>query len=86
MSVHLAHDIWNELRRYLSTPDRAEAADSLVAVLIDNDHDAEDIRTAFKGDNDVKKALQSYLDDAEVDMHEDDSDDEFDDDFDDNYR
>jgi len=65
MSVHLAHDIWNELRRYLSTPDRAEAADSLVAVLIDNDHDAEDIRTAFKGDKDIKEALQSYLDDVD---------------------
>ena len=71
MSVHLAHDIWNELRRYLSTPDRAEAADSLVAVLIDNDHDAEDIREAFKGDKDIKTALQSYLDDADPEQEED---------------
>jgi len=71
MSVHLAHDIWNELRQYLSTPDRADAADSLVAVLIDNDHDAEDIRTAFKGDRDIKEALQSYLDDADQEQEED---------------
>ena len=71
MSVHLAHDIWNELRRYLSTPDRVEAADSLVAVLIDNDLDAEDIRDAFKGDKDIKTALQSYLDDADPEQEED---------------
>ena len=70
MSVDVAYDIWTELRRFLSTPDRAEAADSLVNVLIDNDYDAEDIRSAFKGDADVKRALQSYLDDAEEDTED----------------
>ena len=74
MSVDVAYDIWTELRRFLSTPDRAEAADSLVNVLIDNDYDAEEIRTAFKGDNDVRQALQSYLDDAEEDTEEDSED------------
>jgi hypothetical protein len=74
MSVDVAYDIWTELRRFLSTPDRAEAADSLVNVLIDNDYDAEDIRSAFKGDADVKRALQSYLDDAEEDTEEDSED------------
>jgi hypothetical protein len=70
MSVDVAYDLWSELRRFLSTPDRAEAADALVAVLIDNDYDAEDIRRAFKGDNDVKEALQSYTDDADADLEE----------------
>ena len=74
MSVEVAHDLWNELRRFLSTPDRAEAADAVVAVLIDNDYDAEDIRAAFKGDKDIKQALESYLDDADEDI-EDDPDD-----------
>jgi len=74
MSVDVAYDIWTELRRFLSTPDRAEAADSLVNVLIDNDYDAEEIRSAFKGDADVKRALQSYLDDAEEDTEEDSED------------
>lgn len=71
MSIDVAYDIWIELRRFLSTPDRAEAADSLVNVLIDNDYNAEDIRTAFRGDNDVKKALQIYLDDTGEDSEED---------------
>jgi hypothetical protein len=74
MSVDVTYDIWTELRRFLSTPDRAEAADALVNVLIDNDYDAEDIRAAFKGDADVKRALQSYLDDAEEDTEEDSED------------
>jgi hypothetical protein len=74
MSVDVAYDIWTEFRRFLSTPDRAEAADALVNVLIDNDYDAEDIRAAFKGDADVKRALQSYLDDAEPDTEEDSED------------
>jgi len=74
MSVDVAYDIWTEFRRFLSTPDRAEAADALINVLIDNDYDAEDIRSAFKGDTDVKRALQSYLDDAEEDTEEDSED------------
>lgn len=79
MSVDVASDIWSELKRFMSTPDRAEAADSLVAVLIDNDYDAEEIRTAFKNDPDVKNALHSYLDDVEEDPE---SDEELYDDFD----
>jgi len=79
MSVDVAYDIWTEFRRFLSTPDRAEAADALVNVLIDNDYDAEDIRSAFKGDNDIKRALQSYLDDAAEDEDEDE-DEEYNDD------
>ena len=71
MSVAVANDLWNELRRFLSTPDRAEAADAVVAVLIDNDYDAEDIRAAFKGDKDIKHALESYLDDNDSDPEED---------------
>jgi hypothetical protein len=78
MAVDLSHDIWNELKRYISSVDRADAADSLVTVLIDNDHDAEHIRTVFKSDIEVKRALQSYLDDdlEEIDDQDDDDDDE----------
>jgi len=74
MSITVANDLWNELRRFLSTPDRAEAADAVVAVLIDNDYDAEEIRAAFKGDKDIKQALESYLDDADSNPEEDSED------------
>ena len=75
MAVDIVHEVWQELKRHISTADRADAADSLVNLLIDNDYDAEQIRDAFKGDNDVKRALQSFLDDAEEDLDEEDEDD-----------
>ena len=81
MAVDVAHDLWQELKRYISTPDREDAADTLVNVLIDNDYDAEQIRATFKGDTDIKRALQSYLDDHE----EEDLDEEDEDDYDDSY-
>jgi hypothetical protein len=80
MTSHVASEIWGELKRYVNTVDRAEAAETLVAVLIDHDESAEDIRDAFKGDADVKRALAVYLDtdaeyeDAEEEPEEDDTD------------
>lgn len=81
MSVELASEIWAELKRYVNVVDRDEAVDTLVSVLIDNDVSADEIRDAFKGDADVKRALISYLQD-----HEDaDDDDEDDEDYDEDY-
>jgi hypothetical protein len=62
MSETIASEIWNELKRYVNTVDRAEAAETIVSVLIDHDSDVEDIRNAFKGDSDIKRALTAYLD------------------------
>jgi len=75
MSQELASEIWSELKRYVTTPDIAEAAETLVAVLIDNDIDADDICDAFKNDADVKRALTSYLDDADEEAEEEDYED-----------
>jgi hypothetical protein len=74
MSAELAKEIWTELRRYVNTVDRDEAAETLVSVLIDNDVDADEIRDTFKGDSEVKRALTSYLKD-----HEDEEDNEVED-------
>ena len=62
MTVELANEIWSELKRYVNIVDRAEAAETMVQILMDNDSDVEDIRTAFKGDTDIKRALTTYLD------------------------
>jgi hypothetical protein len=61
MSADVASEIWGELRRYVNTVDRDEAAETVVAVLIDNDYDADEIRDAFKGDLDIKRALAAYV-------------------------
>ena len=62
MSEVVASEIWAELKRYVNTVDRNEAAETIVSILIDNDSDIEDIRNAFKGDADIKRALTAYLD------------------------
>ena len=76
---HLASEIWSELKRYINTVDRDEAAETLVSVLVDHDIDADDIRDAFKGDGEIKRALASYLDDAdeEAEEYEDEDEDEY---------
>lgn len=71
MSEHVAAEIWSELKRYVNTVDRNEAAETVVQVLMDNDSDVEDIRNAFKGDTDIKRALTAYLDN-DKDYTEDD--------------
>ena len=78
MSIELSREIWNELKRYINTVDRDEAAETLVSVLIDNDANADEIKSVFKTDPDIKRALSSYLKDHDDDddLHDDDDEDE----------
>lgn len=80
MSVDLSKEIWDELKRYVNPQDRDEAAETLVSVLVDNDADADEIKSVFKNDGEIKRALASYLKD-----HEDD-DEDVDEDEDDDYE
>jgi len=79
MSVDLSKEIYEELKRFINVVDRDEAAETLISVLIDNDIPADDIKDAFKGDSDIKRALASYLKDHEEDDEEDYNDDDDDD-------
>ena len=84
MSEVVASEIWGELKRFVNTVDRSEAAETVVQILMDNDSDVEDIRTAFKGDLDIKRALTAYLDNDKDYVDEEDSEEDEDfDDFDD---
>jgi hypothetical protein len=77
VSETIAAEIWGELKRYINTVDRNEAAETVVQILMDNDSDVEDIRDAFKGDSDIKRALTSYLDnDHNYEEDEEDEEDE----------
>jgi hypothetical protein len=77
MSIEVAAELWGELKRYVNTVDRDEAAEAVVSVLVDNDHDADEIRTAFKGDSDIKKALAAYLGNNDVEEEDDVEDDDY---------
>ena len=81
MSVELSKEIWNELKRYVNPQDREEASETLVSVLIDNDVDADEIKSVFKSDSEIKKALASYLKDHEEEEEDDEDDDYEDDDY-----
>ena len=74
MSLPVIKEIWSELKRFVNTVDRDEAAEILVGLLIDHDEDPEDIREEFKGDSDVKRALAAYMD-----QHDDTDEDEYED-------
>tara|TARA_R110000822_G_scaffold12096_4_gene43615 strand:+ start:1794 stop:2051 length:258 start_codon:yes stop_codon:yes gene_type:complete len=74
MSVELSSEIWNELKRYVNTVDRQEAAEVLVSVLVDNDVDPDDIREIYKGDKDVKAALAAYIKDLDDEPEEEEYD------------
>lgn len=80
MSVELASEIWSEVKRYINSVDRSEAAETVVNILIDNDVDAEDIKSTFKGDGDIKRALADYLKEEE-ELEEEDEDPYDDDDY-----
>jgi len=86
MAAELANEVWQEIKRYVNGMDRAEAAEALVSVLIDNDVSAEEIKSAFKSDSEVKQALKQYLDDHADDEEDDDYDDDnYDEEEDDDY-
>ena len=83
MYSSIVSEVWDELKRYINVQDKDEAADALISILINNDEDVDDIKSAFKSDSDVKRALASYLDDEDNDNEDDYSydEDEDEDDF-----
>jgi len=70
MSADIAAEIWSELKRYINSMDQADAAETLVNIMIDNDIDSEDIRNAFAGDAVIKRILSDYVDEEEDEYEE----------------
>lgn len=81
MNLTLIADTWSELRRYIIGTDMADAADSVVGLLLDNNIDPADIREAFGDDADIRKSLGGYADDDLADEEEDYGYDDEDDDY-----
>jgi hypothetical protein len=79
MSAELANELWSEIKRYVNEIDRNEAAEVYVSTLIDNDIGINEIKTAFRGDSDIKRALQPYLEEEEPeeDEYHEDEDEEY---------
>jgi len=78
MSAELASELWGEIKRYVNEIDRNEAAEVYVSTLVDNDIGINEIKTAFRGDADIKRALQPYLEEEEPEEDEEVDYDEYD--------
>lgn len=79
MTEQVAAEIWREIKRYINPIDRADAAETVLSVMIDHDCDHDDIREAFAGDTEMKRALKGYLDN---DKNYEDNEEDFDEDSD----
>lgn len=75
MSVDLASVLWSEMKSFIPTIDRQEAAEVIVSVLVDHDVDIDDIRQEFRGDSHIRGALAQYVKDHEEDDDEEDEED-----------
>lgn len=71
MQLDLVQEVWQELRRFVNNIDRSDAAESLVAVLVENGIEPADIQTEFD-DQDIRRALRMYLDDQDIEQDDDD--------------
>ena len=76
MTEQLAANLWQEIKRYINPSERADAVETVLSVMIDHDCDPDDIRAAFAGDTEMKRALTAYLDehDAEEEEYQDEDD------------
>ena len=80
MSLDFVAEVWEAVISHVDLNDRAEAADTLVNLLIDNDYEASDIKEAFRKDKEVITALKEYTDQIEEEYEEYDDDTESDED------
>lgn len=82
MSLEFTTEVWDALRSHIDFNERGDAADTLINLLIDNNHEAADIKDAFRGDKEVLKALKGYTDAHDTEEYEEIEDDDQDDDWD----
>jgi hypothetical protein len=88
MSLSLINEVWKLLKPSIEAGDTDGAAETLVNYLVEEEvATAHEIKSAFRGDKDIKDALDFYLETPDSGhYHESDDDDFFDDiDVDDFY-
>lgn len=88
MSINLIGEVWKLLKTNIEAGDIDGAAETLVNYLVEEDYSTHEIKTTFRGDKDIKQALDYYLETPEdglfTEIH-DDIYDEFDFDESDHY-
>ena len=73
MSIGLIGEVWKLLKPSIETGDIREAAESLVNFLVEEDYaSTHEIKNAFRGDKEIKVALDYYLETPEDGLYHDD--------------
>jgi hypothetical protein len=79
MSLALINEIWKTLKPSLDAGNVAdEAAETLVNYLIEEDYSPAEIKYTFRGDRDIKDALEFFMESPEDGLYHETVDDIFD--------
>jgi hypothetical protein len=81
MSLDFVAEVWDALRSHVDLHERADAADTLINLLIDNNYEADDIKNAFKGDKEMLTALKGYAEQHDTEEFYEDEEDQDNDDW-----
>tara|TARA_R110000868_G_scaffold374210_1_gene638578 strand:- start:158 stop:400 length:243 start_codon:yes stop_codon:yes gene_type:complete len=77
MSLDFVAEVWDVLRNHIDMHERKDAADTLVNLLIENNHDADSIKTSFRGEKEIITALKDYVSEHETEEeYDEDTEDE----------
>ena len=77
MSLDFVAEVWDALREHIDMNDRKYAADTLINLLIDNNYETDEIKSAFRGEKEILSALKDYVSEHEVEEeYEEEYDDE----------
>lgn len=74
MSLEFVAEVWDALRSHIDMNDRKDAADTLVNLLIENNHEADEIKDAFRGEKEILTALKDYVSEHEIEEEYEDED------------
>lgn len=76
MSLDFVAEVWDALRSHIDMNERKDAADTLVNLLIENNHEADEIKEAFRGEKEILTALKDYVSEHEIEEYEEYEEDE----------
>jgi len=74
MSIGIVAEVWKAIKTEIDDANLPDAAESLVTVLIDNDYEADEIKSEFRRDSHVMDALKSHTSLQEEEEEDEDYD------------
>ena len=74
MSLDFVAEVWDALRNHIDMNERKDAADTLINLLIENNHETDEIKDAFRGEKEILTALKDYVSEHETEEEYDEDD------------